>query len=60
MGLRHPSELGSEHIFRRTSDTQVRRFSEIYEFIADGQMLQDDGVPVEWREEWQAANPDRW
>ena len=60
MGLRHPMELGPNHVFRRISDTRVRRFSEMYEFTAEGLLLQDDRVPVEWREEWRVANPDRW
>ncbi len=60
MGLHHPRKLGPDHIFRRISDTKVRRFSEIYDFIAVGQMLEDGGVPKEWSGEWEAANPDRW
>ncbi len=60
MRLSHPREVGPGHVFRRVSDTQVRRFSEMYEFLTEGQLLQDDGVPAEWRQEWRASNPDHW
>ena len=60
MGLSHPREISPGHVFRRVSDTQVRRFNEMYEFIATGQLVQDDGVPEEWRHEWHAANPEHW
>ena len=60
MGLRHPREVGPDHVFRRISDTKVCRLSEMYEFAAEGQMLQEDGVPGEWSQEWRAANPDGW
>jgi len=60
MGLRHPAELGPGHVFRRISNTQVSCFREIYDFMTDGQMLLDDHVPVEFSQEWEAANPDRW
>ncbi len=60
MRLSHPREVGPGHVFRRISDTQVRRFSEIYEFVTEGQLLKDDGVPTEWRREWRASHPDHW
>ena len=60
MGLRHPREIGPEHVFRRVSDTKVCRLSEMHDFTGEGQMLQEDGVPGEWDQEWRAAHPDRW
>lgn len=60
MGLRHPRELGPDHVFRRVSDTKVCRLSEMYDFVDEGQLLREDGVPAEWSQEWRAAHPDRW
>ena len=60
MGLRHPRELGPDHVFRRVSDAKVCRLSEMYLSVAEGQMLQEGGVPEEWSQEWRASNPDRW
>jgi glutamate synthase domain-containing protein 2 len=60
MGLHHPSQLEPRHIFRRVNDMHVRNFNEIYDFMAEGQMLDDDRVPAEWRQDWRTADPDRW
>ena len=60
MGLHHPSQLAPRHVFRRVNDMHVHDFSEIYDFMADGQMLDDDRVPAEWRQEWQTATSERW
>ncbi len=67
--MRRPRDLhetdetwrGPGHVFRRVNDTQVRRFSEMYDFVTEGQFLRDDGVPAEWRQEWRASRSDhRW
>jgi len=42
-GLRHPGELGPEHILRRISPTEVRSLGAIYNFIEPGALLR--GVP---------------
>ena len=60
MGLSAPHELGPDHVFRRVSDTKVCRLSEMYPVVAKGQMLEDDGVPEEWSQEWRAARADAW
>ena len=41
-GLRHTSELNRSHIFRRISETEVRRFDEIYSNLLPGCLLTDD------------------
>ncbi|MBL3557542.1 MULTISPECIES: FMN-binding glutamate synthase family protein [Marinobacter] len=38
-GLRHPSELGPEHIIRRTSRTDIHSYMEIYPFLESGALL---------------------
>jgi glutamate synthase domain-containing protein 2 len=60
MGLRHPDELRPRDIFRRVDDLKVQHLGELYEFMEPGQLLQADGVPDELREDWGAADPDRW
>jgi glutamate synthase domain-containing protein 2 len=42
-GLRHPSELGPEHIIRRVSSTEVRALAKLHHFVPPGQLL--EGVP---------------
>ncbi|MDX1553149.1 MAG: FMN-binding glutamate synthase family protein [Marinobacter sp.] len=38
-GLRHPSELGPEHIIRRTSRTEIHSYLELYPFLEPGALL---------------------
>jgi glutamate synthase domain-containing protein 2 len=38
-GLRHPSELGPEHIIRRTSRTEIHSYMELYPFLEAGALL---------------------
>ncbi len=42
-GLRHPGELGPEHIIRRVSGNEVRSLAVLYPFVRPGELL--DGVP---------------
>jgi glutamate synthase domain-containing protein 2 len=57
-GLRHPDELGPEHVIRRVSSTEVRSLAALHHFVQAGALL--DGVsdhPV-FKLFWPAANPD--
>lgn len=38
-GLRHPSELGPEHIVRRTSKTEVHSYMDLFHFLEPGALL---------------------
>lgn len=38
-GLRHPSELGPEHVIRRTSKTEVHSYLDLYHFLEPGALL---------------------
>ncbi|TZF90391.1 FMN-binding glutamate synthase family protein [Cognatilysobacter lacus] len=42
-GLRHPAELGPEHILRRVSPTEVGSLASIFNFLEPGELLR--GVP---------------
>ena len=57
-GLRHPAELGPEHILRRVSPTEVRSLAAIYNFIEPGALLQ--GVPPHavFQSFWEGARSD--
>ena len=35
-------------------------FEEIYDFLAEGQLLRDGQIPPEWDPPWRTADPDRW
>jgi glutamate synthase domain-containing protein 2 len=57
-GLRHPGELGPEHILRRISPTEVRSLAAIYNFLEPGALLQ--GVPPHavFQSFWEDARSD--
>jgi glutamate synthase domain-containing protein 2 len=57
-GLRHPGELGPEHILRRVSPTEVRSIAAIYNFIEPGALLR--GVPPHavFQSFWEDARSD--
>jgi glutamate synthase domain-containing protein 2 len=57
-GLRHPNEIGPEHVIRRVSSTEVRSLAALYHFVAPGELL--GGVPdhAVFRVFWQAARAD--
>ncbi len=43
-GLKHPGELGPEHIIRRISGNDVRSLATLYHFLRPGELL--EGVPT--------------
>jgi len=52
-GLEQPSDLTPRHICRRVSNTEVKTFEEIFEFIEPGSLLYDpvpEGYESAWRE----------
>lgn len=55
-GLRHPHQLNRTHIFRRTSQTEIHRYDEIYPSIKPGSFLTGD-IPARYRQEMQEASP---
>ncbi|MCG7201587.1 FMN-binding glutamate synthase family protein [Marinobacter pelagius] len=38
-GLRHPSELGPEHVIRRVSKTEIHSYLDLYPFLEPGALL---------------------
>ena len=58
-GLRHPDELGPEHILRRVSNTQVSSFAALYRFVPPGALL-DGKLPEHavFRDYWEESRSD--
>lgn len=56
-GLRHTRELNRSHIFRRVSETEVRRFDEIYSNLLPGCLLHDE-KPAKFAQALQEASAD--
>ena len=58
-GLRHPSELGPEHILRRVTPSEVRSLATLYRFLEPGELLRDAGsTHAVFRDYWQQARSD--
>ena len=55
MGLSHPRELNPHTIYRRVSDSQVRTYAQIHEFLSDGALLADDAGVGSWQDDWRTA-----
>src|SRR5699024_4255785 len=56
-GLKHPCDLGPEHIIRRVSPTLVRSLSTLHPFLQPGDLLDPDKLPehVLFQRFWPAA-----
>ena len=59
-GLRSPHEVKRQHIFRRTSLNEVKRYSEIFPYLEQGCLLQTETVPDSWKMEWDMANAEQF
>lgn len=58
-GLRHTSELNRAHIYRRVSETEVRRFDEIYSNLIPGCLLNGDS-PAKFAQAMHESSPERF
>lgn len=56
MGARGPADLHPDMLRRRVDDNTVRPYSEIYEWLAPGELLEH--APPSWQEDWSKADAD--
>lgn len=54
-GLDHPSQLEPHHIVRRISPSEVRRLSELHDFLQPGDLLDGDAQPAVYQRYWSRA-----
>lgn len=57
-GLKHPSELGPEHIIRRTSKTEVHSYMDLFPFLEPGALLEGETGQRVFDTYWPSATPD--
>ena len=57
-GLKHPGELGPEHIIRRVSGKEIRSLGSLYAFVSPGALI--DGLPhhAVFQQFWESARAD--
>jgi glutamate synthase domain-containing protein 2 len=54
-GISRPGDLRPWHVMRRISPTEVKNYSEIYPFLAEGALLVKN-IPDEFARPWSSAN----
>ena len=57
-GLKHPSELGPEHIVRRVSKTEVHSYLDLFPFLEPGALLEGKTGLTVFDKYWDEARPD--
>jgi glutamate synthase domain-containing protein 2 len=57
-GLRHPSELGPEHILRRSSTTEIHSYLELFPFLEPGALLEGETGTRVYDTYWPEARSD--
>lgn len=57
-GLKHPSELGPEHIIRRTSKTETHSYMDLFPFLEPGTLLEGETGERVFDTYWPNATPD--
>ncbi|MGP9834259.1 FMN-binding glutamate synthase family protein [Marinobacter sp. NSM] len=57
-GLKHPSELGPEHIVRRVSKTEIHSYLDLFPFLEPGALLEGKTGLTVFDKYWDDARPD--
>ncbi len=57
-GLRHPGELGPEHILMRVDATKIRSIASAYRFLRPGELLEQVPEHAVFRDFWPGARSD--
>ncbi|PKL97462.1 MAG: FMN-binding glutamate synthase family protein, partial [Gammaproteobacteria bacterium HGW-Gammaproteobacteria-7] len=57
-GLRHPQEIGPEHIIRRISDCEVKSYEALFPYLSPGELLRGPSEHSLFRRFWAMSRPD--
>ena len=49
-GISNPDEINRVHVSRRISQNEVKRLDEIYPYIPEGCLLQEESTPDDWKQ----------
>ncbi|BCP52930.1 FMN-binding glutamate synthase family protein [Kaistia sp. 32K] len=55
-GLEHPSDLKPHHLARRVSANEIRLYSQLFPYLAPGELLGDDSPHPFYRQAWALAS----
>ena len=59
-GLSDPSQITRDHVYRRISMIDYKQYSEIFPYIPEGCLLQEDTVPASLLKYWKKADASRF
>ena len=59
-GLDSLDELRPMHINRRVQGTEIKTYEQLYPRISPNCLLHAETVPADWRDDWNAADAQRW
>lgn len=57
-GLKHPSELGPEHVLRRASKTEIHSYMDLFPFLEPGALLKGKTNLAVFDKYWESARAD--
>jgi glutamate synthase domain-containing protein 2 len=57
-GLDTPADIRPRNVLTRVDAVTIRPFSEVYEYLPVGCLLDEQTVPPGWRDAWDRAHPD--
>jgi glutamate synthase domain-containing protein 2 len=57
-GLDDMSQISRHHVYRRITNKEILRYDEIYPYLKEGCLLQEDTVPSNWKPYWLMASAD--
>ena len=57
-GLSSPDQVNRSHVWRRVSMVGTMRFDELFPYLPQGCLLEEDSVPESWRKDWLEASAD--
>lgn len=57
-GLRHPSELGPEHIIRRVSENEIQSYDQVFTFLKPSELLNAKCEHTVFKHYWEDARAD--
>ncbi|MGD8859448.1 MAG: FMN-binding glutamate synthase family protein [Myxococcales bacterium] len=57
-GLRAPAGIRPRNVLRRVDAVTIKPFSEVYEYLPEGCLLDAATVPPHWRDRWERADAD--
>ncbi len=56
-GIDDPDKINRSHVNRRVDRNRTKAYHEIFPYLAEGCLLNNDSVPVEWRNDVAIADP---